>query len=337
MWKTLLTLVLAVALAMPVAAMAQASIYGRAHVSVDMLDDGADYTELNVSSNSSRLGFKAEKASDSGVTGFMQIEGEITYHQGNSWLSSRDTFAGLKGGFGMARIGQFDTPFKDARGPANLFGDQLGDIRNITRVGSGRFDERTPNTIHYQTPAFSGVNVNLAYSVHEGDAAQTDVKDSAISVSATYKENPVDFAVSFESYEEDASRGKRNAIRAAAGFDVNDDVTLVGFFQTIDHDDDSHDADVIGFGANFKLNSKTALKGMFLMRSGEGDDTNSNMIALGVEHRLDRALRVYAIVATAMNDDNVALTPWNQGRTVTATATAGESATGVSLGMRYDF
>ncbi len=50
-------------------------------------------------------------------------------------FATRDTFVGLKGDFGQARVGRFDSPFKAARGPVNFFGDMVGDIRNVTRVG----------------------------------------------------------------------------------------------------------------------------------------------------------------------------------------------------------
>jgi predicted porin len=50
-------------------------------------------------------------------------------------FATRDTFVGLKGDFGQVRAGRFDSPFKVARGPVNFFGDMVGDIRNVTRVG----------------------------------------------------------------------------------------------------------------------------------------------------------------------------------------------------------
>ena len=340
-------LALSVAAASGIAS-ADVTVYGRAHVSVDMLDDGADYGELNLSSNSSRLGFKAQKETESGITGLMQIEGEITYNQGGSTLSSRDTFVGIKGDFGMLRGGQFDTPFKRARGPANLFGDQAGDMRNLTRVGDGRFDERTPNTLHYQTPSMSGVQLNLAYSLHEGnDAPDTSVdgveSESAVSVSVTYKNGPLDLALAHESHDEGTSRGERSALRFAIGYGLTDDLTLVGFYQSVDHDEEDangdgpHDADVMGLGAEYKLTGATRIKGMYLTRSADIEDSDSSLMALGVEHRLDRSLRVYANYAMVDNDDGANLTPWNQARTTGTAGAAGETATALSLGLRYDF
>src|SRR5690625_7328852 len=89
MKKALLPMALAAAL--PMTAMAEISLYGRAHVSLDMLDNGAEYSELNLSSNSSRLGFKASKEFGD-LTAIMQIEQQVDYDNGEAFTSARDTF-----------------------------------------------------------------------------------------------------------------------------------------------------------------------------------------------------------------------------------------------------
>lgn len=329
---------LAIAAALPMTAMADVSVYGRAHVSLDLLDNGADYSELNISSNSSRLGFKASKDFD-GMTALMQIEQQVDYDAGGAFTSARDTFVGLRGGFGMVRIGQFDSPFKRARGPANLFGDQVGDMRNLTRVGNGRFDERNPNTIHYQTPKLGAVQINFAYSVSQPQTAEDGASDDAISLSVTYAAGPVDLAAAYETYGEDHSRGERDGIRLAVGFDVTSSVKLVGFVQSVEHElDDALTSDVVGLGAEFKLGSKTRLRGHAMSRSPDIDDADSTLLAVGIEHRLDSAVRVYANYAAVSNDDNVALNPYSQARSTGGVpSAAGENASGLSLGLRYDF
>lgn len=335
MKKALLPLVLAAA--MPMTAMADLSIYGRAHVSLDFLDDGADYSELNLSSNSSRLGFKGSRAFGD-LTAIFQIEQQVDFNRDNGeTLSSRDTFVGLRGGFGMLRVGQFDSPMKRARGPANLFGDQFGDMRNLTRVGDGRFDERLPNTLHYQTASFGGLQFNAAYSVHSGNSAVDGAKDDAVSLSATYSGGPLELAGGFESHNEGSSRGERDGVRLAAAYSVISELKLVGFFQTVDHVDDAYDADVVGFGAEYKLASSTRVRGHYLLRSAEMDDADANLVTVGVEHRLDSALRFYANLGMVDNDAHSSVTPWSQGRTVGVPATPGETASGLSFGMRYDF
>lgn len=354
--KKLLAIVVGAAAAMPVMAMADVTVYGRAHVSVDQLDDGADYSETNLSSNSSRLGFKGDHEINPNLKAFFQIEQEVLFGTDNdSNLNTRDTFVGLGGNFGAVQIGRFDSPFKVARGPANLFGDQVGDMRNLTRVSNSRFDERYDNTIQYTTPSFSGFTGNLGYSVHAGSDAGDDHESDSVSVSLNYIGGPFEAAIAYEKAEEETRTstvagavlpvGARDGVRVAVSYKVMDPLKLVGFYQTVEHDsdnlteaqNDALTADVYGLGAEMKVASNTALKGMWLTRDVDADNRNSDLLVVGVEHKLDKAVRVYANYAVVDNDDNIALTPWAQGRSATPGGAAGEEASGLSVGLRYDF
>lgn len=324
----------AILAALPAVALADVTIYGRANVTVDLLDDGDEYSEVAMSSNSSRLGFRANREFD-GLTAMVQIEQEIDFSdQGSNW-ASRDTFVGLSGGFGMVRLGKFDTPFKVARGPANLFGDQIGDMRNLTRAGDGRFDERTPNTVHYQTPEFGGFRFNAAYSLHEGRDNRS-LEDEAISLSLTYTAGALDLAAAYEQFDDEATRGGRDAFRLAAAYKIND-LTLVGFYQTIDHDRDQFDSDVFGIGASYAIDEKNLVKAMFMNRSVDVADADADMLAIGYEYRIARPLRILVTYARLVNDDNSNLAPWIQARTTDRPGSFGNTATGFSLGLRLDF
>ncbi|HEY7886132.1 MAG TPA: porin [Cellvibrionaceae bacterium] len=335
MKKTLLPLAL---FCVPMVSMADVSVYGRAHVSVDWLDNGADYSAVNLVSNGSRLGFKANHVMGD-LTAMVQIEQQVDYDAGEAFTSARDTFIGLKGNFGMVRAGRFDTPFKRARNLANLFGDQLGDMRNLTRVGNARFDERNANTLHYQTPALGPVQFNVAYSISESLTNEEELDDDVISLSATFSQGALEMAAAYESYSEDHSRGERDGVRFSARYGVNDALALVAFAQTVDHtDSEALSSDVFGLGSEYKLTTKTLVRGMWLTRSAEADNSDANLVALGVEYRIDKPLRVYANVALADNDELSALTPYTQGRTVSGISAApGETASGLSVGVRYDF
>lgn len=353
MKKTLCTLAIGATLFTPMMAnAADVKVYGRAHVSLDVLDDGKDYQELGLSSNSSRLGFKAEKEFDN-LTAFAQIETEINFAQGEgSVWAGRDTFVGLKGNYGQVKAGRFDSPFKAARNPVNFFGDMVGDIRNVTRSGNLRFDERNPNTIEYQTPKFNGFVVAAAVSLHEGASAGTvttaadgsskkgdNNKNQAYDVSLSYKEGPIDFAAAYETYQDDASRGGRDAFRVAAAYKITPEFNLGAIYQLSQHDDEkaNPDVSVYGIAGDYKLTSKTSVRGQYLIRDVDAADSNSDLIALGLEHRLDSSFRVYGNVATVLNDKKASRTPWEQARTNNVTGTAGEDALALSVGMRYDF
>src|SRR5690554_5759315 len=348
----------ALALAISSQAMAEVTIYGRAHVSVDYLDDGAKYSKTNLSSNSSRLGFKGSHDISPDLKAFFQIEQQINFATGSKDgdsgnFSTRDTFVGLGGNFGAVQMGRFDSPFKVARGPANLFGDQVGDMRNLTRVGNGRYDERYDNTVQYTTPNFSGFNLKLGYSVHSGSDADQDHDSDSFSTSLNYSGGPFEASLAYEKAEEDTRTdsntglfvGDREGVRLAAAYKLTDAFKMVGFYQTVEHDSDNltdaqNDqltADTYGLGGEFKLTDATALKAMWMTRDVDADNRDSDMWVVGIEHKLDKAVRVYANYAMVDNDDNIALTPWGQGRSATPDGAAGEEASGFSVGLRYDF
>ncbi|AVH13983.1 porin [Acinetobacter indicus] len=353
MKKTLCALAVGATLFTPALAMAaDVKVYGRAHVSLDYLDDGADYNEVGLSSNSSRLGFKAEQKLENGMTVFGQVEQEINFASGEKddkgvKFATRDTFVGLKGDFGQARVGRFDSPFKVARGPVNFFGDMVGDIRNVTRADM-KFDERNENTIEYKSPKFGGgFNVLAAVSMHSNKNIAKDdngegVEDNkAYDLALTYKEGPVDFAAAYERYEENAAigAGERDGFRIAAAYKITPELNFGGLYQYLTHDNDAEnpDAQVFGVAADYKVAPKTYVRGQVFHRDVDTDDANSTLLAVGVEHRLDKAVRVYANLATMLNDKNSNLVPWKEARSNSVSGVADENATALSLGFRYDF
>lgn len=325
-------------------------IYGRASFSIDQLDDGDKYSRMNLSSNASRLGFRGSKKIGE-LTGIWQIEQEVQINLANSKddtnnrLASRDTFAGLRGGFGTLRVGKFDTPFKTAREPFNLFGDQLGDMRNLTRVGDAKFDERLNNMLEYQSPVLSGFQAKLAYSFHSGTSAVTtngvDQKEDATSLSLGYKAGNLDVTLAYESYGSNvATTGKRDATRAAIAYKVTPELRVMGFYQTAESKTGSKDegADVTGLGLEYMITPTVALKGQYMNRKANAANSDASMYTVGAEYRYDKALRFYASYASLDNDSAVKLTPWKEGRTAAPSAgTNGKTTSGLSVGMRYDF
>jgi predicted porin len=384
MKKTLCALAVGATICIPtMSAAADVKIYGRAHVSLDYLDDGKDYNEVGLSSNASRLGFKAEQKLENGMTVFGQIEQQINFSSGSSDsnsvdFSTRNTFVGLKSKFGQLKIGRFDSAFKVARGPVNFFGDQVGDLRNATRSGNLRFDERNDNTIEYKTPQFAdGFQLTAALSLHEGTTAgyssnvsketsQTitvldtdgvehlielptgseihakkgDSKNNkAYDLALTYNKNAIDFAAAYEHYEEDTNRGKRDAFRVAAAYNMHPAFNLGAFYQYATHDNSTANPNVQVFGvaADYKITPETTVRGHIFQRDVDAVELDATLIALGIEHRLDKTARIYANLATALNDEKSRITPWEQARSNNVAGTAGKDTIGLSMGMRYDF
>ena len=232
-------------------------------------------------------------------------------------------------------------------------------MRNLARTGQARFDERYDNTVQYTTPKFGGFSAAVAYSMYQGQSAVADHDADAFSMSLNYDNGPFSGALAYEQVEEDVSRGERDSFRAAGAYSVADAIKVVGFYQTTDYDGSTDKAvvdynsnDIFGLGGEFKLTDATAVKAMWMTLDSDANDSDADMWVLGVEHKLDKAVRVYANYAVVDNDDGRALTPWGQGRTANpgnwtrengvitggeGANAAGEKASGFSVGLRYDF
>jgi predicted porin len=330
------TVAVSAALALPLSAMADVDFYGRAHVSVDLLDDGDNYSEINVSSNSSRLGVRGEREFSGGLTGMFQIEQQVDFDNQGTEFATRDTFIGLKDRWGLFRIGKFDTPFKRARGPANFFGDQVGDMRNITRTSThGRFDERFRNSLHYRSPEMGGLVFDMQYSPERtSDTTMEGGDNYGVSTSIGYRSGPF---TAILAYEQQGDGGRDpDAWRAAASYQLTDDLRLGGLYQET-KSAGGVVANAYGLGGSLRINSRMYLNGHVFALDSDLEDGDARLYAIGMEYRLDRNLRFYGNVAFMDNDDSSSLTPWSQARTAAPGGSAGETATGVSVGVRYDF
>lgn len=327
--------------------------YGRAHMSVDKLDDGNKYDRINLSSNSSRVGFRGDKQFGD-LKGIWQIESEVLFNKTSdatttqddkNRLATRDTFAGIEGDFGQFKVGKFDTPMKVARGAADLFGDQLGDMRNITRTGA-KFDERPNNIIQYQSPTMSGVRIALAYSPHEAATAITsstgvETNNAMTSMSVTYNLGDLSAAVAHEAYEKDAKDGDRDATRLALSYKVMTDLKLVGFYQDakyIKAANDDQGSKVTGFGAEYQIvPNHTVLRAHVMDRAANKANSDSKLTAIGIDRIISKELRFYANYAMVSNQSNAKVVPWSEGRSANTAGSTGKDAKGFSVGMRYDF
>ena len=144
--KKLLAIAVAAALVAPAAAMADTTLYGKLHASVGAVKQttaGVTTTTNAVESHSSRFGIKGATALDNGMEATygleygLDLDGDTTAVAGtntagaSSSISSRNTFVGLKGGFGEVRVGKHDTPAKLATAGLDNFADTYAAMENI--------------------------------------------------------------------------------------------------------------------------------------------------------------------------------------------------------------
>ena len=154
-------------------------VYGKLNITLNNNgSDGVNEKEIDLISNSSRLGLKGQLEMQDGLVGLYQIEYQIDPVDGHardevrgengeievtdSTFIQRNSYVGLKGSFGTLKLGKHDTPLKKASLKVDLFNDLKGDIKNITDG-----ENRITSFLGYDSPVFGG-GVSISVSLSKG-------------------------------------------------------------------------------------------------------------------------------------------------------------------------
>jgi predicted porin len=327
MKKTLIVVLVVVSIAAFAVLHADTSpqVYGRLHLSLDHLGNQED-SALNLSSNSSRLGFKGEMYIMPGLSAIYQLEGTVNVDVRGGQIATRDSYGGINGEFGSIRLGYFDTPLKTIRSRTDFFGDQIGDARNMT-LGN---DYRFRNSIGYTSPKFGLVTLDAQYSVDQNNATTaTDNDDWALSTSAFIREKDFYAGAAYEIRND--SDDSETAMRLGASIKLQA-IRINAFFQ---HYSADHDAITIGGGAGYSMDD-LMLKGQLYMVSMDGDDNNGILLALGADYKLSGNVRLLSAFAMTMNNDNAAFSSSGGGHGSTLIPVSGDNTMSISMGLRID-
>lgn len=177
-------------------------VYGKLNIAVNNDgSDGVNEKEIDLVSNASRIGFKGKVDMKNGLTGIYKIEYEVDITNDNTKskaFNQRNSFVGLKGGFGTIKLGTHDTPLKLAQLKADLFNDLKGDIKNMTDG-----ENRIGSFVGYDSPVFGG-GVSISVGVGKGkddEVANTDLDGefgTNLSASLKYDIDVIQFVLATE-------------------------------------------------------------------------------------------------------------------------------------------
>ena len=190
MKKTLIALTL---VALPVAAMADVTLYGQVKAGVDIskvktgkfskVQEGKK-TATEIADYGSRIGFKGHEHLGSNLNAIWQVEQNTSIAGGDSGFANRESFLGLEGGFGKLRAGNLDTALKNTSdsfdpwesGATNADALQLDKIKRVdTRKVSVRYD----------TPVLGGFSASVQYQPRD-NANSSDKYNHAVKSRASY-------------------------------------------------------------------------------------------------------------------------------------------------------
>ena len=167
--------------------------YGRANLSVESQKDGKVSTSKMVD-NSSRLGFKAERAIGSGLTAGVVLEAGTNLTTGSTAdeLFAREASARLSGSFGELRLGRLA-----ANTAYFATADYISNHNHDTGTSSDAlydFLASMKNAVGYTAPKVGGLSLQAQVGMKNGSGTgdnATNLKVSPVALSANYDMGPL--------------------------------------------------------------------------------------------------------------------------------------------------
>lgn len=292
MKKSLLSLVIASAL--PLSALADVTVYGKANVSLQNADE-AEESALELVSNASRIGLKGGESINDDWKVIYQFEYQTEVDDGaasnGQTFAQRNIYVGLQGTGGTIIGGHFDTPVKAAQEKVDLFNDLEGDIAYLV------FGEtRSKNIVQYTTPTFGeAFAANFAYVTIEDPEL-----DDGVSASLTYT-TPSFYAAL--AYEQDVTAQTTDIMRAVARYTLNA-FQFGAIYETAENDVADLDSDAVIVSVKYNATDDLAFKAQYGDASNEylvpnpvpatWYENERDAISLGVDYLLSKNTTVFA-------------------------------------------
>ena len=351
------------------AAMAQSSVtlFGIVDTNVSYLDGVSNAAGTNTDSKygigtsgnaTSRLGFRGVEDLGGGLKAGFWLEGEIFGDDGNAsgFNFQRRSTVSLAGGFGEVRLGRDLTPGYSKFISYDLFGqvgigqfmgwsNWNGNNQTTANNNNDANGIRSSNMISYYTPNFSGFTAGLGYGFDEKADTTNSKKGRYVGGYVAYDNGPLSVALS---YDESSALTLGSGATAVNGVDRNR-LTLGGSYnlnvvklnailqQTKDDVPGGSERKVNAYmlGASAPVGAGE-VKLQYALYDQKAIDSKAHQISLGYVHNLSKRTAVYGTVAYMDNKDASKLNLSAKGLG-TIDARAGDSQTGVQVGIRHSF
>ena len=171
MKKTLIAVALAT---LSATSMADVILYGqiKGGVEVSKIKD-VDGTRTQIVDYGSRIGFKGHEHLTDNLDAIWQVESKVDIGGGSGrTFGTRDSFIGLKGGFGTVKVGYQQTPIKELNGKLDQweYDSSVAGLGTFTR---GTDASRRATAVSYETPDLSGFTAKAYYSPSEQENGES--------------------------------------------------------------------------------------------------------------------------------------------------------------------
>ena len=334
--KKILAAAIAAAAILPMGAQAGVQIYGVIHASIDYIDNNTNDMDFwDVTSNTSRIGFKGAEDLGNGLKAIWKVESgvQVTDSSGtnNGW-STRNAYIGLAGDWGTFLYGRHDTPLKISTGSLDLFADRTADY-NLSCPGSNGYgcggftDRRQSDAIAYISPNMNGLTFAAAIIPGHDAGFGADGLADGYSAALMYSNNGLFVSLAYEDVTDWTNDVIDDSIwRVGLGYDIN--AFHIGFvYENEDLTDNAGvtdlgaggtwDADKYQVSASYTFGNNV-VKGMYQWFDVTGEDVSDQIQdlsfdedgtawAIGLDHNLSKRTTAYLLYTDVDMQDAPAL------------------------------
>lgn len=326
--KNATTIAILAAISAPGLAMADATVYGKAHLSFGSVseDDGTTDNSSNaITSHKSRVGVKGDMATDGETKVVYKLEWEVDMSDNSrdstsvtgtdtdtsgdidevtasssNHIKARSQYVGLKGNWGEVRIGRDDSPYKTAaKKKVEFLSDTWADWNNIIDKGQ---DTRNDNSISFSKNIGPG-KLGLMYAAGDDDPA---AENAGAGTSIAYDAKFGDFGVALATQTiEESATNDETGTKLVLSYKLG--ATQFGLaYETVEDDSTLDDTNTF-LAIKHKLNNTDTVKFAYGTKDqGLADD--ATMTALAYDHKMSKAISLYGLWASGadngMNDNS---------------------------------
>ena len=362
--RKLLATSVASACALPAVALAQVpswiQIYGRANVTYERITTSnssntavqPNQSNWDLVDNSSRIGVRGNKDLGGGLTGLFQMESRVRLDQGFGELTSRDSYAGLAGGFGTVRLGRTIGPVYYATYDyISMHNHDTGTSSDAllapTVVGNQGFMN---NTVWYTSPKFGAFSVDVAHSLLGVTRLPGESQPRYLGVVGSYDQGPLHAAVSYANTQRSddidpgpavvANNDKAYTIGGLYDFKTFVVGALIESAKTkvLAGGDASRNyvrvSAMMPVGKNeFHVNFGTVNHGIGSSTSNDG----AKQWTLGYNYNITKETKIYGFYTKVDNDSNGTYGAGNFSTVNQVVAVPGLDVSSIAIGVRHNF
>ena len=354
MKKTLIATAVAAGMLASGAALAEPTVYGILHLSIDTYgddhidlgDDGvaggsgddADTVvktkELNMVSHTSAVGIKGSEDLGNGLKAIYKVEWQIDPDERNTTITDRDQWIGLKGGWGKVAFGTMSSNYKQMGGKVDPLYRTEAEGRGILNMqsaqlhgGAGISRGRMTNAVQYTTPKMAGIEVVVNTTV-SGAGANNSNLDETIGAGIRWSNKSI---LLFADYIDPSANGTTGNDESA--FKVGGKFSAKAFEVSAQYEatEDQTGGDYIFLNGLFNINANN-----LVTASWGQQDKISDAYAIAYVHMLSKQTNVYAGYA-AVNADSCTATSCTYNLGTDANGTPYDKGTVFTFGMRKSF